>query len=308
MTIDNTADSETVHDSGERDSYLVIRASSLSQYADCPKRWAARNLWAEIKAAGYVLRDDSRGIGMAVGIGVHKSGQVDLEQKARTGELAPLSVIEDAGVETVREQIHLGVNFDQRVTPNANDAEQQVVRMARAYHHEVAPGIQPIIVEQRLEARVPWSTTNMVVTGQADVIAREPGAVDDLKTGARLGYHAPQIGSYALLGRTHETSDITEARITWIPRVTMKKPQPPAIVTPIDVARSETAATNVLRSIDTAINIWRNGDAERGLLPGDPAAFISNPSSMLCGPKYCRAHSCGVNGWCRDHDMTPDQE
>jgi|SRR6185312_2690933 len=287
-------------------SYLVTRCSGLSGFPDCGRRWAANTLWREIATAGYVLRESSRGIGAAVGTSVHKSAQADLEAKAKTGALPPLDLVTDCAVEQLREEVRLGIDYDQRVTPTRNDAEQQVLRMAKSYHHEVAPGLNPVLVERRLDALIPWSTQNIVLSGQPDIVAREPDALDDLKTGTRRGYFMPQMGAYSLIVRSHGLAEVTQSRLTWVPRTAMKKPQPPPFHEPIDIVRAESTAISIIKAIDTAVRTWREGDPERDIKPGDPAAFIANPSSMLCSPKYCRAHSCGVNGWCREHDPAPD--
>lgn len=287
---------------------LVIRASSTSSYPDCPRRWASRTLRREIRAAGYTLRDEPRGIGMGVGISIHEAARLTLDEKARSGSLPPIAVATDIALDTLKEQIKLGVQYDQRITVNADDAHIQVARMARSYHAVVAPKIEPIIIEQRLEAEIPWSENNLIISGQPDVVAREPGTIVDLKSGSRLGYHLPQIGSYALLAQANAITDVEQGRIDWVPRVTVKKPQPDPMMQAINVAQAEQIATNTLKSIDMSITTWRQGDEQRGLKPGDPSAFLSNPASMLCGSKWCSAHSCGANGWCTDYRSAEDWE
>jgi hypothetical protein len=282
---------------------IVIRASSLNGFADCARRWAANLLRVEIRRAGYVLRDDPRGIGAAVGSSIHESARVTLEEKAATGLLPPARVATDIAAETIKEQIRYGVIFDEKVTPNPDDALAQAVRMALSYHHAVAPQIEPIVVEQRLEAEIPWSENGLIVSGQPDTVAREPNTVVDLKGGARLGWHHPQIGSYGLLAITNKIADVERARIDWVPRTTMNKPQPPPVAHRVDIEQATRIATNVLKHADIAISTFRRGDEQRGLDPGDPAAFVSNPGSMLCNPKYCAAHSCGPNGWCQDYEV-----
>jgi hypothetical protein len=158
--------------------------------------------------------------------------------------------------------------------------------MTRAYFRSVAPRVDPIVVEERLEAEV---SPGLVLSGQPDIVAREPRAVRDLKTGARLGSHAPQIGGYALLARSHAL-DIDEAAIDWVQRAPVAKPQPDPVSVELRVADAETAAANIIRHIAGDLRTFRYGDAERHILPGDPWAFLANPASMLCSPKYCPAH------------------
>lgn len=285
---------------------VVIRASSLSGYADCPRRSAARMFRREIIAAGFDLRETPPGIGAAIGTAVHKAAAVMLAEKADKGTLPPDDVTDDAAIETLRAETAPGILFD-RESPEINAAELQVRRMARAYRNGVAPDIQPLLIEERLEAQV---TPLIALSGQADVIAREPGRVRDLKTGKRLGNHAPQIGAYSLLARTPTEAnpdgvDVQQASIDWVPRVSSKKPQPAPEQHRHDVARCETAALAVLRHIEGDLRTFREGDMARGVLPGDPWSFVANPSSMLCGPKYCPAHG---TSFCREHAQTETEE
>jgi hypothetical protein len=277
----------------------IIRASSLSGYPDCPRRSAARMFRAEIIAAGHDLRDSPRSIGAAVGTAVHKAASVMLIEKAKTGSLPPLSTCHDAAVETVKAEAADGMLYD-RETPALNEAQTQVVRMATVYHHDVAPDIQPLIVEERMEADV---APGVVLSGQSDVIAREPGRVRDLKTGKMLGNHKPQLGAYSLLGRSNGI-DVTEAGIDFVQRVPLKKPQPGAVSQVHDVAAAETAATNIIRHIQDDLQTFRRGDPVRGVLPGDPWAFPANPSSMLCSAKWCTAFG---TTFCREHQEIEEE-
>jgi PD-(D/E)XK nuclease superfamily len=265
----------------------VIRCSALSGYPDCNRRGAARLFWREIVAAGFRLRSTPRGIGAAVGSAVHKAAEFTLNEKAHTGELPPASAATDAARDTLTEELgHGEIAFD-ATTASRAEALRQVIAMTKAYHRVVAPKVIPIIVEERLEAEI---TPGLILSGQPDVVAREPHKVRDLKTGARPGAsHAPQIGGYALLARTHGF-DIAEAAIDFVQRVgAFAKPQPDPTSQEVAIKRAETAAANIIRHIEGDLRTFREGDPERHILPGDPWAFQANPSSILCSPKYCPA-------------------
>jgi hypothetical protein len=267
----------------------IIRASSLSGYADCPRRAAARLFRREIEAAGYRLAAAGRGIGAVIGHAVHKAARVTLEEKARSGSLPPVDIATDAALETLTEELRDGpIEYDgaRGATHNKRDAEAQSVVMARSYHRVIAPQVQPVLVEERLEAEV---EPGLVLSGQADVIAREPGSVRDLKTGVRKPSGvSPQLGGYALLGRSNGLV-IETCSIDFVQRVHVRKPQPDPVTTSVPIAPAETAAVNILRAMARDPDVFRHGDAERRIMPGDPWAFMPNPSSVLCGPKYCPA-------------------
>lgn len=268
----------------------IIRCSSLSGYADCPRRSAARMFAREIEACGYTLRDPPRSIGAAIGTSVHRAAQISLDEKARSGSLPPMSVVTDAAIETIDEQILLGaIAYDSPSGPthNRNEAQTQALTMSAAYHLYVAPTIEPIQVEERLEAEV---EPGLVLSGQPDVIAREPNKLRDLKTGVRRsGSNAPQLGGYALLARSHDLA-IDTASIDFIQRVKVSKPQPSPVISEVAIAPAETAASNTLRTIKRDLDVFRAGDAERRIRPGDPWAFMANPNSMLCSERYCPAY------------------
>jgi hypothetical protein len=192
--------------------------------------------------------------------------------------------VEELGAQTVEE-----VLFDapRGATHNMREAEHQTLAMTRAYRGVIAPQIHPIIVEERLEAEL---EPGIVLSGQPDVIAREANTVRDLKTGTRrIGSFAPQLGGYSLLARSNGL-DIESAGIDFIQRVPVTKPQPDPVSNPVPIAPAETAASNILRSIARDLDVFRNGDPERRILPGDPWAFAANPSSILCSERWCPAY------------------
>lgn len=281
----------------------VIRASSLSGYADCPRRTAARIFRDDVTAAGFTLRENPRGIGAAIGTSVHRAASIMLLEKAKTGDLPPHTETSDAAVETLRDECAPGIMYDSKsgTARTYQEAEQHVLRMSGVYRSQVAPHIQPLIIEERLEAQV---TPSLALSGQMDVIAREPGRVRDLKTGAKLGRHKPQIGAYSLLARSNGI-DIQEGAVDFIQRSALSKPPKDAVVEKYDIAQVENAAVHVIRHMERDITTFREGDAARGLLPGDPWSFLANPSSMLCSAKWCEAFG---SDFCREHAAIKEEE
>jgi PD-(D/E)XK nuclease superfamily len=266
----------------------VIRASSLSRYADCPRRSSASMFRREIEDAGHKLRRLPAGVGALIGSATHRAVEFMLNGKLHdNGALPPLSAASDCGRDALQEQLAGGeVEFD-ATTASRAAAVGQTIQMVRVYHQAVAPLISPVHVEQRFEADV---ADNIVLSGQPDLVCLEPGQIDDLKTGAREpGNHNPQIGAYSLLAKSHNL-DINLGVIDFIKRVPIGKPQPEPVRITVPLAVAESAAVNVLRHVIEDLRVFREGDARLGLLPGDPAAFLANPNSMLCSAKYCSAH------------------
>lgn len=281
---------------------VIIRASALSGYPDCPRRGAARLFWREIEAAGFKLRRTLRGIGAAIGTANHKSASTTLEEKAQSGKLPPLSIAMDVAVSALHDELGEGeIRFDNS-TYNARQAEAQTIAMSSGYHRIVAPQVEPIAaIEQRFEAEV---EPGIILSGQPDVVAHEPGRIRDLKTGARRPRsNAPQLGAYALLARTHGYN-IESAAIDFVQRVAIDRPQPDPITRPVPVGSAETAAASIIKHISNDIKTFRHGDAERRILPGDAWSFLANPSSFLCSEKYCPCWGVtGPHSFC--HEWQP---
>lgn len=269
----------------------TIRVSSLAGYTDCPRRSAARIFWREITAAGFRLRKLPTSIGAIIGTAVHAGAAHVLGEKAATGRLP----YRTHAIERSREALANGVNsgevqFDAPNGPTQNfrDAVDQTTRMAGVYHDTIAPTINPVIVEERFEADV---GNGIVLSGQPDLICREPGRIRDLKTGQRMpASFAPQLGGYSLLARTHGYP-IESAAIDYVKRVSPSKPQPVPVTTEAAIGHAETAATNILRQIKSDIRMFRSGDPVLRIVPGDPWSFMANPSSVLCSAKWCPAYS-----------------
>jgi hypothetical protein len=271
----------------------LVRCSALSSYPDCPRRGAARLFQDEIEAAGYALRRTGSGIGASIGTSVHAGAAMTLTEKMLTGRLAPLDAVTDCAVEAFRTETAAGVAYDAETT-SAHDAEQQIVKMVRAYQAVIAPAIEPITVEEQLEAETDFG---IILTGKSDLLARDDGGLRDLKTGKRQSHHRPQIGGYSLLIQANGLP-VTSAHVDFIQRVPVKKPQPEPVTDDYDLAGSEKAALSVLRHIAADIDAFRNGSEELGIEPGDAWAFTANPSSMLCSDKYCAAYG---TDFCHEH-------
>lgn len=274
----------------------VIRASSLPGYSDCQRRWAARTLHSELRAAGYDVSEHKiTSIGASVGTGVHGGAAVMLLEKMKNGEVAE-TVISQAGdfaINELTEKSKEGVLWD-KATENMNDAQKQVLRMLTVYRLGVMPNINPVAVERRLEADL---GNGFTLSGQSDLQTLQPGDIRDTKTGTVARQHFAQIGSYSLLARTrHKEFPVTQLHVDFIPRVSMKKPQPEAIVEEYDQVIAENAAQATIDHIKTAVAEFRRRVTDGDAPPEN--AFLANPSSMLCSAKWCPAH--GTN-FCREH-------
>ena len=254
----------------------IVRASSLPSYADCALRYAADNLRAEISALGYDLRHLPTGIAAANGTAVHAGAAHILRAKIETGEYGDLADAAEIAHASLADSADKDEIAYDALTPTMNAAEQQVLRQTRAYHEYVAPTLEPVAVERELRARI---KPGFLLVGHLDVAA--PLDLNDTKTGRVSRNHAGQLGAYALLERTHRRK-ANRLFVNFVQRVPMNKPQPRPVLEEYDAARAERVATRTIkRIVDDIETLRRTGEPE--------AAFLPNPSSMLCSDKWCRA-------------------
>ncbi|OFX12419.1 MAG: hypothetical protein A2516_10030 [Alphaproteobacteria bacterium RIFOXYD12_FULL_60_8] len=265
---------------------LVVRASSLTGYPDCPRRWAARHLAPEVKAQGYDLHHCPTSVGAVVGTATHAGATTLLTAKMRFGVATKGDQSEavDRGETALHEEVAQTDCLWDATTASYPVAQSQVARQIRVYADKALPALNPIAVEERLDAAF---SPEITLSGQVDLA--EDSVVDDLKTGTTQRANHAQYGAYALLRRSHGFV-IEHIKETFVQRVSLKKTQPDPVLTTHPVATCEQAALAVLKAIERDVLAFRGSK--------DPWAFLPNPGSTLCSPTYCPAHGAA---WCLAH-------
>lgn len=264
----------------------TVRASSLSYWADCNRRSAASIFGNDILAAGYVLNKLPGNIGAAVGTATHAGGTWAMGEKAKTGEVGNKTEAIHRSIESLSMSLSEGVRFDD-ISENMNTAQRQVIRQLDSYMTYVGPIAKPIETEIRITASF---SDHIELSGQPDIL--EDGAIRDLKAGNKQAIWSAQVGAYSLLIRSNGWEN-KRVIIDHVPRVPIKKPQPPPETYEYDVGRSEILAHETLRRIE--------GDYLRFVETQDADVFLPNPNSMLCSAKWCPAHG---TDFCRHHKET----
>jgi hypothetical protein len=275
---------------------VVIRASSTTMFTDCPRRWVARHLRRMLENDfGFVLNDAPVHIGAPIGTGVHAGVAHALKAKMAQGYEPPFSDVQDAAIDgygLALAEAEQGVSWDAATARSNNEAEQQVARMVRVAYDQLLPMVDPLAVEDRLEAEI---EPGFIVSGQRDVYAYVllpsggTGLVD-VKTGLKADLHAPQLGTYALLGATNG-NQIDRADVFFIPRKGLRHAQPDAEWISVPIAVAERASMATLMHIVAAIKQFHE--------TRDPHTFLASPASKLCGSKFCPAF--GAGDWCQEH-------
>lgn len=237
------------------------------------RRTAARTAGPLIREAGFTLRELSQRVGPAVGTATHAAVGHSMQHRIDTGEKANNEETEDVGIAALKKSIEFGVEFD-RVSPNLNTAEKQVLRQYKVYRLHIEDKITPKTVERRIEKVTKRGNT---LSGQPD---QTDDGVHDLKTGVAKRVNIAQYGAYSLLLRADgdEPQHITE---DYVPRVAIDKEQPPPEQIGYDVGLAERVAGSIILDIEDRFAKFEED--------GDHMVFVANPGSMLCSDRWCLA-------------------
>lgn len=273
----------------------VLRPSSLADYADCPRRAAAKLYKQEINNAGYLLRETPRGVAASIGTAVHAGIAYGLDKKAKQETLKQEDAIE-AAVEELNSQTKDGVFFD-ALSSNMSSSQKQVMRMTSYYLHQTLPKINPVKIEYKMTYSI---NENFVLSGTTDLIGAAPAAIRDHKTGAKIKAFYAQLGAYSFLARK-EGYKAEYLMIDFIQRVSLQKEQPDVVNIQYNVDVSEMAARQII------IRMIKDYEDFMGMVKQSQAAehaFIANPASMLCSDKYCPAWG---TKFCREHFKSKEE-
>ncbi len=260
----------------------IIRASSLPTYNDCA-RLAAASVRVIDKSRGeiglyelpgtFMLKAKKRGRKAHVGTALHKGLEYILKSKldGRTwthaaAEKAMLDECESGFEETEPDDNIIDL-----------DTARMVLRNMLPVAAKRADELTPVAVEVSMSRRI---TPDTIVEGHADLIAEGVFgcAVHDWKTtGANKAKpYTSQIGEYINLA--NETyGDIQEGYTETIQRLKTKKPT--LLTTPYPVIEASKFAQATVERF--------SANVDRFVATGDPNSFNANPSSSLCGDKYC---------------------
>lgn len=252
---------------------FVIRPSALPMWPDCERRSIARMAPGLLKDMGFPVTFRPATVGAAIGTGTHAAVAYTLTEKMNSGQLGSKSAAEMAGVDAMKKAIELGVIWD-NVTPDLNVGQKQLIRMAAVYRIKLAPHVQPVAIERRLEVTTKQGN---VVSGQVDITEKGP---TDLKTGVRARMNIGQYGAYSMILRSH--GQVSEYVIEhFVPRTRIDKPQPDPVVEHFSVPLAEQVAGRTIKRIESAVVTFKE--------TGDPMTFMANPNSVLCNDRYCPA-------------------
>ncbi len=266
---------------------LVVRPSSLTTFASCPRRWAARHIAPEVTTAGYTLRGrEPSHVGGLVGTGVHAAASHSLAEKQRTGTLGTDADAEEQGILAFRQRAEEdGASWD-GTTPDPNTAEKQIRRMSRVWRDSPAAEGTPIAVEERLEAEI---RPGLIISGQMDatMVGSPDDVIRDTKTGTTRRANGAQYGAYGLLWRAHghQPGSLIE---DFLRRTRLDREQPPVEPHIIPLQTATLEAWELIDALGNAVSEFRRRVADPNGRPPN-MAFRANPADSLCAARWCPA-------------------
>lgn len=246
-----------------------VSQSILGQHTRCPEQFRRRWMEGEIIPPGIAARRGS---------GAHKAAEINHIQKVISGEDLPVGDLQDAArdeyVRLVRDQ---GIFIPKEDLPAKNrllaEGLDTTVRLAKLYHDELAPKIQP--APGWVERRV-YMDVGLVVplAGTLDV-ATVDGHLPDIKTAAKatpqsVADTSLQLSLYSAL-YAHESGKWPD-QISLEVLVDAKVPKLVSLLTtrgPKDFAQLMLRIKLMLAQIET------------GLFPP------CDPSAWICSEKFC---------------------
>lgn len=264
-----------------------VRASSVSNYPDCPRRWFARSQPELVTGAGYSLKSVGRHIGAATGQATHQGALSGLRRRIKK-EAVDIEELEAVALVTLDAELQSGPVVWDDTSPNADVAEKQVLRQVRTCASQIVAVEQPEYIEPEWRAR--HAKTSLLVTGHPDMVSYRK--LGDIKTGQESN-NAAQYGAYGMLSScAEEVVQIEEIEELYLPRVKMTAP--PADVERIayDLDGCMQLADRTLRNIARDLEAFEKDGAQ---------AVTANTRSVLCSDKFC---PCWGTSFCPESTLS----
>lgn len=154
-----------------------LSVSQLGTFQRCAEQWRRRYIEGEMIPPGISAR---------VGTGVHRAAEVNFLSKLENGEDMPLDAVQDCAAEAYDKALQDGVFFAPDELPGAKiamaEGKDTAVSLATLFRKQLAPGIQPWLIERKVWLNVPGIPLPLVAI--LDLYTADK-ALRDLKTSGK---------------------------------------------------------------------------------------------------------------------------
>jgi hypothetical protein len=188
---------------------LVLSGSSLSTYLRCGLQWE----FAYVRR----IRRPPR-VRMVLGTATHAAVEANYRQKIETMTDLPMADVLDAFSDSYDTEIAEVEDEDEDI----GAAKDQGVEMTKVYHTQVSPSVQPVMVEEQIQAAI----NGIPYSGFLDLTDQD-NRIRDTKTSAqtpREGTYELNMTGYAVLFRHKTGTKESGVTLDYLIRPKVKKP------------------------------------------------------------------------------------
>lgn len=237
-----------------------ISPSQINMFLDCSAKYMFRYI--------YGIRPPTRSFFIR-GRAVHKGIEHNYKSKIETHEDLPLDEVQEVASEEFDSMVAEAVWEDGE---NPGEIKDKTMELVGLYHQEVAPKIQPILIEKFVEIEVP--ETNFTLRGYIDLVDTG-GYIRDTKTKnstppQKTADSSLQLTAYAMAYR--QLTGKTEKGVVLDNLISLKKG--PKYV-PLESQRMELDIRRFINISKSVIRCIQSG------------AYCPNPNSMMCSESKC---------------------
>jgi hypothetical protein len=154
-----------------------LSASQLGMFQRCGEQWRRRYLEGEVIPPGIAAR---------IGTGVHKAAEKNFRYKMESGEDMRLDEVQDAAATAYDKALAQGVFISPDEAPGAKlamaEGKDTAVSLATLFRRELAPAIQPRLVEHKVTLDLPGLELPVVTVLDCYT---EDKALRDMKTSGK---------------------------------------------------------------------------------------------------------------------------
>lgn len=236
-----------------------ISPSQITMFLDCSARYMFRYIFGiRVPPKSYFIR----------GRAIHKGIEHNFTQKIDSHQDLSLKEVQEAASEEFDSMLAEAV-WDEGEDPG--EIKDKTMELLSLYHTEVAPKIQPVMVERPVTIELP--ETGYLVKGILDLVDSE-GNIRDTKSKSRTPPQSEADGSLQLTAYAMAYRQLTgkaENSVILDNLVDLKTPKYVPLKsqrTELDIRRFKNIANSIISAIKAG-------------------AYCPNPNSMMCSETKC---------------------
>jgi putative RecB family exonuclease len=250
----------TVNDIAEEPARPHISVSQINMYLRCPAQYMFKYI--------YRIKTPARSF-LTKGKAIHKGIEHNFRQKKETCQDTKLAeVLEITAAEF--DDLRIDTQWDEEEDPD--QIREETIALAAMYHSQIAPSIQPDLIEQRitipLDDELGWDLLGIIDLGDQE------GFIHDTKTSKKSptageADKSLQLTAYYLLYRAFTGREPAGCKLDYL--VQTKNPK----VVSLESKRTEREITRFRNIARTVIQAIQSGN------------YYPNPNSMMCSKDNC---------------------